>query len=111
MCGIVGIIAENSADLINEATEKIAHRGPDSWGTYTFKNTSFGHRRLAIVDLSENGQQPMFSADGRYVLIFNGEIYNHTDFLEPLKAKHTFKGLFIKISKDYKFIFFNSPTA
>ncbi len=91
MCGIVGIIAENSADLINEATEKIAHRGPDSWGTYTFKNTSFGHRRLAIVDLSENGQQPMFSADGRYVLIFNGEIYNHTDFLEPLKAKHTFK--------------------
>ncbi len=72
-------------------TDAIAHRGPDDEGIFIDENIAFGHRRLSILDLSANGHQPMISADGRYILIFNGEIYNHNEIREKLKDKYPFK--------------------
>ena len=77
MCGIFGIIGDYNIESANEALSLIKHRGPDSSGVYTKEKLFFGHQRLSILDLSENGAQPMCSNDGNYVLIFNGEIYNH----------------------------------
>lgn len=85
MCGIAGYLttyAESEADLRRHAThmcEAISHRGPDSHGVWSNPEDRvvLGHRRLAIVDLSPQGQQPMTSKCGRYVVVFNGEIYNH----------------------------------
>ena len=67
-------------------TLAVAHRGPDDSGTYISGPIGFGHRRLAIVDLSKDGHQPMLWADGRLVLTFNGEIYNYIELREELKA-------------------------
>jgi asparagine synthase (glutamine-hydrolysing) len=85
MCGIAGYLttyAESEADLRRHAThmcEAISYRGPDSHGVWSNPEDRvvLGHRRLAIVDLSPQGQQPMTSKCGRYVVVFNGEIYNH----------------------------------
>lgn len=87
MCGIVGIISEHNTKFIDNATQAIAHRGPDDSDVYKYKNLGLGHRRLSIIDLSINGHQPMFSDDGGYVLIFNGEIYNHLEVRERLTKK------------------------
>ena len=84
MCGIIGIIDQKATDQIRAATDTIAHRGPDDHGFYNFENLAFGHRRLSILDLSERGHQPMHSPDGRYTIIFNGEIYNHIDLRSEL---------------------------
>lgn len=62
----------------------LEHRGPDAGGIYTNNNIGLGHRRLSIIDLSPEGNQPMKSADGRYVMVYNGEIYNY----KTLKATH-----------------------
>jgi asparagine synthase (glutamine-hydrolysing) len=69
-------------------TESIGHRGPDDQGTWIDRENrvALGHRRLSIVDLSPHGHQPMMSRDGRYVLSFNGEIYNHSDLRRELEA-------------------------
>jgi asparagine synthase (glutamine-hydrolysing) len=91
MCGIVGIVHPEASLHIEAANTKIKHRGPDSTGYYKGTGIAFGHQRLSIIDLSENGAQPMFSADGRYVMIFNGEIYNHEDFRPALSEKYNFK--------------------
>lgn len=91
MCGITGIIHKLSESHIVEMTEAIAHRGPDDFGYFLDKDFSLGHRRLSILDLSSNGHQPMFSADERYCIIFNGEIYNHLEIKEKLKGKYVFK--------------------
>ena len=85
MCGFVGIINQKSNsvyDLRSELiamTQSISHRGPDGQGFYINEEEGiyFGHRRLSIIDLSENGSQPMTSKCGGYILIFNGEIYNY----------------------------------
>lgn len=84
MCGIAGIWSSKSslnniAERIKEATDVIYHRGPDGEGHWIDESIgiALGHRRLAIVDLSEQGHQPMVSSSERYVIIFNGEIYNH----------------------------------
>jgi len=109
MCGIVGIIDKNASALIDKATDAVAHRGPDDYGFYKFENLAFGHRRLAIMDLSPMGHQPMTSRDGRYTMIFNGEIYNHLDLRKELLPNFEFKGTsdtetilysFIKIGND-----------
>ena len=81
MCGIAGLIRLDgqkvSSKELLEMTDSIAHRGPDGQGQWMENNIGFGHRRLAILDLTEAGRQPMFSSDGRYILVYNGEIYNY----------------------------------
>lgn len=78
MCGITGIISIDAAKYIQGMTDAIAHRGPDDQGIFIDSNVALGHRRLSILDLSANGHQPMISADERYVIIYNGEIYNRS---------------------------------
>jgi asparagine synthase (glutamine-hydrolysing) len=90
MCGIaggVGLKNWNGAALL----DSIGHRGPDSCGSFAEENVYLGHTRLSIQDLSENGNQPMFSADERYVIIFNGEIYNHLDVRKLLPPEISFR--------------------
>lgn len=89
MCGISGIIRKTKgADLrteIETITDLIKHRGPDGFGYYFGNNFAFGHRRLAIIDLSENGHQPMRYADGKYVITYNGEVYNYVEIRNELE--------------------------
>lgn len=91
MCGIIGIIDQKASELISPATDIIAHRGPDDQGNFTFENLAFGHRRLAIMDLSPMGHQPMTSRDGRFTMIFNGEIYNHLELRAEILPGFEFK--------------------
>jgi asparagine synthase (glutamine-hydrolysing) len=80
MCGILGNYGSSSDDFMKVTSlEDIGHRGPDSMGYYKNKNVYLGHTRLSILDVSERGNQPMFSEDGQYIIIFNGEIYNHLE--------------------------------
>ena len=90
MCGIGGIINKNNKSveelLILQMTDIIAHRGPDSSGSYLYKNIAFGHRRLSILDLSSSGHQPMKYLDD-LVITYNGEIYNFIEIREELIQK------------------------
>lgn len=87
MCGILGSV---NARISNDVLDMISHRGPDGSGlehyTSGIHNVSFGHKRLSIVDLSENGRQPMKSAANASSMIFNGEIYNHSQLREKLSG-------------------------
>ena len=80
MCGIAGILnldgAPASESTVTSMADAIIHRGPDGFGSWAEGPAAFGHRRLAIIDLSELGRQPMHTPDGRYVLTYNGEVYN-----------------------------------
>ena len=94
MCGIAGIILKDFAGInksdLQSMTDKIIHRGPDGEGHYINSNIGLGHRRLAILDLSEAGHQPMI--DEEFVLTYNGEIYNYLEIKEELKKLgHIFK--------------------
>ena len=88
MCGITGIISGQpiAAATLAKMAERIRHRGPDDDGIWIDDSgrVGFGHRRLAIIDLSAAGHQPMPSADGRYILSYNGEIYNHSELRREL---------------------------
>ena len=91
MCGIAGIFSPGHNDLqssIEKMTSAISHRGPDSYGYWRHGKLplAFGHRRLAIVDLSPTGHQPMTSQSGRFTMVFNGEIYNYLELREELSA-------------------------
>jgi asparagine synthase (glutamine-hydrolysing) len=86
MCGINGFNF-NNRELIEKMNKKIWHRGPDGEGVYIDDNISLGHRRLSIIDLSENGKQPMFNENKSLCLIFNGEIYNFEEIRNSLKEK------------------------
>ena len=92
MCGIVGSVAVESVDL-GRALKIMRHRGPDAEGVFHNRfaglNVGLGHVRLSIVDLSHGADQPFVSACGRYVLVFNGEIYNFRDLRESLEAEGT----------------------
>ena len=95
MCGILGTFNVNGKpvhrDLIKSMADKIAHRGPDSDGFYVKDNIGLAHKRLAILDTSEKGAQPMGSKDGTWIIIFNGCIYNFSELKHELKIKgHTF---------------------
>jgi asparagine synthase (glutamine-hydrolysing) len=103
MCGITGYWSHlsrqswDSEKVIDAMTTAIAHRGPDDMQSWLDHNAgvALGHRRLSIIDLSLAGRQPMLSADGRYVIVYNGEIYNHRDIrreLEAIDAAPTWKG-------------------
>jgi asparagine synthase (glutamine-hydrolysing) len=87
MCGIFGHIGYIEQSKVKHCTNTLTHRGPDSFGIYHKDEFTFGHRRLAILDLSESGQQPMPYLKERYWTVFNGEIYN---FLEIKKKLETF---------------------
>ena len=89
MCGIAGIIGKdkNNKKYIKQMCDRIAHRGPDDARYYVDKNIALGHRRLSIIDL-EGGVQPMFSPDKRYVIVFNGEIYNYQKLKSELNDYH-----------------------
>ena len=90
MCGICGMLsfdgAPASTTVLKKMTDAIAHRGPDGEGQYVDGALGLGHRRLAIIDLSPAGHQPMGSADGRYVLSYNGEIYNFQELRIELET-------------------------
>jgi asparagine synthase (glutamine-hydrolysing) len=91
MCGITGLINLNgepvSPVILKKMTDAIAHRGPDGEGHWIEGNVGIGHRRLAIIDLSPAGHQPMISADHRYTLSYNGEIYNYRELRTELEAE------------------------
>ena len=91
MCGIVGQLnfdkSPVSPVILKKMTDVIKHRGPDGEGHWIEENIGFGHRRLSIIDLSPAGHQPMISADHRYVLTYNGEIYNFRELRTELEAK------------------------
>jgi asparagine synthase (glutamine-hydrolysing) len=97
MCGIVGIFAYLDSnkrwpeDGLDAMLKTVKHRGPDGDGKYIEPGLFLGHTRLAVIDLSPAGHQPMFSADKKYIISFNGEIYNFREIREEL------------ISKGYKF--------
>lgn len=90
MCGITGLINLNGAPvspiILQKMTDAIVHRGPDSEGHWIEGNVGLGHRRLAIIDLSPAGHQPMISSNHRYVLSYNGEIYNFRELRTELEA-------------------------
>lgn len=91
MCGIAGFLhldgAPASPVALQRMTDAIAHRGPDGHGHWTEGAVGFGHRRLSIIDLSPAGHQPMMSADHRYVLSYNGEVYNFRELRSELEAE------------------------
>ncbi|MBR0147287.1 MAG: asparagine synthase (glutamine-hydrolyzing) [Eubacterium sp.] len=90
MCGFSGYFGTGEYDreeVVRKMSEKIAHRGPDGDGIFVDDHVALGHRRLSIIDL-EYGIQPMFSADKRYVIVFNGEIYNYKDIQRKLSKDH-----------------------
>jgi asparagine synthase (glutamine-hydrolysing) len=90
MCGITGLVNLNGAPvspvILQRMTDAIVHRGPDGEGHWIEGNVGLGHRRLAIIDLSPAGHQPMISADHRYLLSYNGEIYNFRELRTELEA-------------------------
>lgn len=90
MCGICGYLnlsgTPADATLAGRMAQTIAHRGPDGEGMWASGPAAFGHRRLAILDLSEAGAQPMHSADGRFTITYNGEIYNFRELRKELEA-------------------------
>ena len=88
MCGIFGVINKNiSEELGYKCVDRLQHRGPDGRGLWQEGGVTLGHRRLAIMDLSDKGLQPMFSHDKRYALVFNGEIYNFIEIRDELVKK------------------------
>ncbi|SDE89653.1 asparagine synthase (glutamine-hydrolyzing) [Rhodospira trueperi] len=97
MCGLAGILnfdgAPASETALKAMTDIIAHRGPDDSGSFIDGALGLGHRRLAIIDLSPSGHQPMVSACGRFVLAYNGELYNASPLRAALERKgHRFCG-------------------
>lgn len=88
MCGLLGALPPVPESLFLSALSKIAHRGPDGAGTWTdSSNVLLGHRRLSILDLTKSGHQPMIDSSGRYIIIFNGEIYNFIEIRRELESK------------------------
>jgi len=88
MCGITGVFSSRQnkyiPDQILRMNSNLSHRGPDDDGIWYSETIGFGHRRLSILELSDSGAQPMHSLCGRYVIAFNGEIYNHLDLRNQL---------------------------
>jgi len=92
MCGIAGLICTAGADRevrLRRMADELVHRGPDDAGVWIDPDSGLGlaHRRLAVIDLSPQGHQPMFSASGRFVVAFNGEIYNYRALREKLNSE------------------------
>ncbi|MCE3278821.1 MAG: asnB [Bacteroidetes bacterium] len=104
MCGITGFLSFKqsfSEESLRNMTDCLAHRGPDAKGYYLDESAGLGHRRLSIIDLSDSANQPMHSSDNRYVMVYNGEVYNYREIAVELKQKY--KTLF-KTSSDSEVI-------
>lgn len=90
MCGLAGVLHLRGEPIAHETlkrmTDAIAHRGPDGEGHWTEGPVGLGHRRLAIIDLSPGGRQPMLTPDGDLALVYNGEIYNYQELRAELQA-------------------------
>ncbi len=94
MCGIVGFTndIDNSNAVLGKMMDRIRHRGPDAEGKYIDDGIALGHRRLSIIDVSSQGDQPIFNEDGSLVIIFNGEIYNYAEIRQELVSQgHKFR--------------------
>lgn len=99
MCGVTGYLqcgvfsVSDTKAVAASMSNRIAHRGPDDAGVWVDANAgiALGHRRLSILDLSPAGHQPMHSISGRYVIVFNGEIYNHNDIRKELEGNSQIK--------------------
>lgn len=107
MCGIVGLFSYGAAANVDERVlgamrDTMSHRGPDGAGLFVSPDRRLGiaHRRLSILDVSVNGAQPMATADGRYLIVYNGEIYNFRELREDLEEK----GLHFRSSSDTEVI-------
>jgi asparagine synthase (glutamine-hydrolysing) len=92
MCGITGILAFNEAGKkhlarVSAATYCLQKRGPDAEGIVFTENAAFGHRRLKVIDLTDNASQPMQDVSSRYTLVFNGEIFNYRELKKELEEK------------------------
>jgi len=89
MCGIFGLLGSRDRESIQAANKTIAHRGPDAEGFWFDDENALAlcHRRLSILDLSETGAQPMRSSSGRYMISYNGEIYNYLELKEKLGTR------------------------
>ncbi|WP_309608040.1 asparagine synthase (glutamine-hydrolyzing), partial [Flavobacterium sp.] len=100
MCGINGILHFNNKSVnenqLIKMRDSLEHRGPDDADIFIQNNIGLGHRRLSIIDTSTAGHQPYHSENGRYILVFNGEIYNYKFFYSELNAK----GLMLKSGSD-----------
>src|SRR5437764_7271731 len=102
MCGIAGFLQPSdfpaaADEVLERLTSSLTHRGPDDSGTWCDANAgiALGHRRLAVLDLSPAGRQPMVSASGRFVITFNGEIYNHLEIrsaIAQLQPTYAWRG-------------------
>ena len=96
MCGIAGLVNFGSSSVTNmeKMKTRMVHRGPDGEGTWLSEDgrVCLGHQRLAILDLSENGRQPFVSASGRYVIVYNGEIYNFHELRDKLLGEKKVQG-------------------
>jgi asparagine synthase (glutamine-hydrolysing) len=96
MCGIVGAFHGGGRlpdlETFTRCVERLRKRGPDDQGTWADYHVRLGHRRLAVLDLTPAGHQPMLSADGRFAIVFNGEIYNHQELRSQLSAPGGWRG-------------------
>src|SRR5262249_34694419 len=95
MCGIaaaVGIDDEGGRTFVERALSLMGHRGPDDAGQLLGHRIALAHRRLSILDLSSTGRQPMSSDDGRWTILYNGEVYNHLELRARVKNRWPFRG-------------------
>jgi len=93
MCGIAGFTGWGDEQIARNMIKAINYRGPDSTGVYAYGDFSFSFARLAIIDLRPEGNQPMISADKRFIIVFNGEIYNYQSLRKELEPHYTFQSL------------------
>ena len=107
MCGIAGFYSKenrfNQEDLI-KMTNRIAHRGPDAEGFFYDGVCGLGHRRLSIIDLQERSNQPMHSTNDRFVIAYNGEVYNYREIGASLKENNEGNKIMFKTSSDTEII-------
>ncbi|MFN8153662.1 MAG: asparagine synthase (glutamine-hydrolyzing) [Bacteroidia bacterium] len=107
MCGIAGYLSFKSDLGIEELTlltDALSHRGPDAQGLFQDEVCGLGHRRLSVIDLSTSANQPMFSENNRYVIVYNGEVYNFKEIAQELNAQPTQKAVNFKTSSDTEII-------
>ncbi len=92
MCGIAGILHSDAqkpvtAEVVSAMVRALDHRGPDDRGVHLDGPVGLGHARLSVIDLSAGGHQPMLSSDGRYALVYNGEVYNYRELRKELESE------------------------